>query len=158
MAVLVDDPAQVCWARCSVTVLVSREHGVRCRPAIDRVASQEPGDRAASRCKPLAESAGKTILVAAGERRPPGTPLTPPRAEGRIRVDRLRNLDVGGVIVGLIILGVGLYYFGQKTLGLSIPDLDWDKIWPLFVIALGIGIVFNNWVRANRMSSGPKGS
>ena len=73
-------------------------------------------------------------------------------------MDRLRNLDVGGVIVGLIILGVGLYYFGQKTLGLSIPDLDWDKIWPLFVIALGIGIVFNNWVRANRMSSGPKGS
>jgi hypothetical protein len=73
-------------------------------------------------------------------------------------VDRLRNLDLGGVIFGLIILGVGLYYFGQKTLGLSIPDLEWDRIWPLLVIALGIGIVFNNWARSHRGSSGPKGS
>jgi hypothetical protein len=73
-------------------------------------------------------------------------------------VDRLRNLDLGGVIIGLIILGVGLYYFGQKTLGLSIPDLDWDRIWPLFVIALGIGIVFTNWARGKGANSGPKGS
>jgi hypothetical protein len=73
-------------------------------------------------------------------------------------VDRLRNIDVGGVIIGLIILGVGLYYFGQKTLGLSIPDLEWDRIWPLFVVAAGIGIVLTNWARANKGNSGPKGS
>jgi hypothetical protein len=69
-------------------------------------------------------------------------------------VERLRNLDVGGMIFGLIILGVGVYYLLQKTFGLSIPDLDWDKIWPLFVIALGIGVVFSTWSRR----SGPKSS
>lgn len=73
-------------------------------------------------------------------------------------MDRLRRVDVGGVIIGLVILGVGVYYFGQKTLGLSIPDLDWDRLSPLFVIAIGIGIVFNNWTRAGRHDSGPKAS
>jgi hypothetical protein len=60
-------------------------------------------------------------------------------------VDRWRGLDVGGFLFGLIILGVGVYYFLTNTLGLPIPALDWDKVWPLFVIAFGAGIAANNW-------------
>jgi uncharacterized membrane protein len=63
---------------------------------------------------------------------------------------RLRNLEVGRLIFGLIVLGFGVYYFVQKTLGIPIPNLDWDQIWPLLVIALGAGIAFSAWFRADR--------
>jgi hypothetical protein len=71
-------------------------------------------------------------------------------------VERLRNLDLGGIIFGLVILGVGLYYFLERTLGLSVPDLNWDKIWPLLVIGLGVAILFSAWARKGKDSSGPK--
>lgn len=62
-------------------------------------------------------------------------------------MERLRDVDVARVLVGLIILGVGFYYFLTKTLGIPLPDLDWDRVWPLFIIALGLGIVSTNWYR-----------
>lgn len=68
-------------------------------------------------------------------------------------MERLRGLDVGGILFGLIILGVGVYYFLTNTLGLAMPELDWDRVWPLFIIALGVGIVSSNLVR--RRNSGP---
>lgn len=65
-------------------------------------------------------------------------------------MERLRNLDVGALILGLIILGIGVYYFLQRTLGLSMPDLDWDKVWPLLVIALGVGMLYSAWARMGK--------
>lgn len=69
-------------------------------------------------------------------------------------MERLRNLDVGAIIFGLVVLGVGLYYFLQRTLGLSMPELDWDRVWPLLVIALGVGIVFSAWARNSKGNPG----
>lgn len=69
-------------------------------------------------------------------------------------MERLRNLDVGAIILGLIILGIGVYYFLQRTLGLSMPDLNWDMVWPLLVIALGVGMLFSAWSRMGKGSSG----
>jgi hypothetical protein len=63
-------------------------------------------------------------------------------------VNKGRGLDFGALIFGLIVLGVGIYYFAQKTLGLAIPDLDWDRIWPLIVIGVGVLIVVSNLVRS----------
>jgi hypothetical protein len=68
-------------------------------------------------------------------------------------VEQLRHIDLGGILVGLIIIGVGLYYFAEKTLGIDLPALDWDKIWPLFVIAIGVGIVYSNYARKGPGSS-----
>ncbi len=68
-------------------------------------------------------------------------------------MERLRGLDVGGILIGLIILGVGIYYLLTNTLGLAMPELDWDRVWPLFIIALGVGIVSSNLLR--RRNSGP---
>jgi hypothetical protein len=62
-------------------------------------------------------------------------------------VGRTRGLDVGALIFGLVVLGVGIYYFAQKTLGLAMPELDWDRLWPLVVIAVGIGILVSNLSR-----------
>jgi hypothetical protein len=59
-------------------------------------------------------------------------------------VNKDRGFDLGALIFGLIVLGVGLYYFAQKTLGLAMPDLDWDRIWPLIIIGVGVLIVVSN--------------
>jgi ABC-type antimicrobial peptide transport system permease subunit len=59
-------------------------------------------------------------------------------------VERLRDVDVARVLIGLIIAGVGFYYFLTNTLGLALPQLDWDRVWPLFLIAVGVGIVSTN--------------
>lgn len=58
-----------------------------------------------------------------------------------------RRRDVGGLIFGGILLVVGIYYLFQRTLGLDIPDLEWDQVWPVAVILLGGVILYNNWTR-----------
>lgn len=39
----------------------------------------------------------------------------------------------------------------MNIFGVALPELDWDKIWPLAVIALGIGTLWGTW---SRMSPG----
>lgn len=58
-----------------------------------------------------------------------------------------RRRDAGGLIFGGILLVVGIYYLLQRTMGLDIPDLNWDQIWPVFVILLGGGILYGAWSR-----------
>ncbi len=69
-------------------------------------------------------------------------------------MERLRRLDLGGLLIGLIIIGVGVYYLLVNTFGITLPELDWDKIWPILVMALGVGIVWSAW---NRMGKGGQG-
>jgi hypothetical protein len=78
------------------------------------------------------------------------------RADGRKRDAMRSRLDLGGLIVGLIILAVGCYYVLTKTLGLSLPELEWDRVWPLFVIALGVGIVWSAWNRTTHGGEAPR--
>lgn len=47
-----------------------------------------------------------------------------------------------GLMFGAILVLVGAYYLLTRTLGVDLPQLDWDQIWPLFVIALGAGILW----------------
>ncbi len=58
-----------------------------------------------------------------------------------------RRRDVGGLVFGGILLAVGIYYLLKQTLGLDIPDLNWDQLWPLAVILLGAAILYGNWTR-----------
>jgi hypothetical protein len=58
-----------------------------------------------------------------------------------------RRRDLGGVVFGVILLLVGGYYLLDQTLGLALPELDWDKIWPIIVIAFGAVIVYGAWSR-----------
>jgi len=53
--------------------------------------------------------------------------------------------DFGGLIFGGILLVVGIYYLFQKTLGLNIPDLNWDTLWPVLLVLLGGVVLFENW-------------
>ena len=68
---------------------------------------------------------------------PPEPSIKPPVVEGR---------RYGSIIVGLVILGIGLWYFADRTLGLELPRIEADQLWPLLVIALGVWLV----VRPNR--------
>lgn len=73
-------------------------------------------------------------------------------------MDRLRSIDVGAILIGLIILAVGIYYTLVNVFGLELAELDWDKIWPLAVIALGIGILWGAWSRLGTHGQGPTGA
>jgi cell division protein FtsX len=73
-------------------------------------------------------------------------------------VDRLRRIDIGAILLGLLILGVGIYYVLANTFGLQMAELDWDKIWPLAVVALGIGIIWGAWSRMTPHGHGPTSS
>ncbi len=55
---------------------------------------------------------------------------------------RSTNPEFGALLIGAILLLVGGYYLLTSTFGLDLPELSWDAIWPLFVIALGIGILW----------------
>ena len=73
-------------------------------------------------------------------------------------MDWLRRLDVGAILIGLLILAVGIYYLLVNTFGFQLAELDWDKIWPLAVIALGIGILWGAWSRMGSHGQGPTGA
>ncbi len=73
-------------------------------------------------------------------------------------MERLRRLDLGAILIGLIILGVGVYYTLVNVFGIELAELDWDKVWPLAVIALGIGIMWGAWARMGSHGQGPTSS
>jgi hypothetical protein len=73
-------------------------------------------------------------------------------------VERLRRTDIGAIILGVLILGVGVYYLLINTFGLALPDLNWDMIWPIAVIALGIGILWGAWNKMGTHEQGPTGA
>jgi hypothetical protein len=69
---------------------------------------------------------------------PPPPPIPPEPASRRPIEDGPRY---GSIIVGLIILAVGIWYFADRTLGLALPDLDADQLWPIAVIGVGLWLL-----------------
>jgi hypothetical protein len=52
------------------------------------------------------------------------------------------------IAFGIIVLVVGLWFFATTTLGLDLPRIEWNQVWPLLLIALGAWIVLNSvWRR-----------
>lgn len=60
---------------------------------------------------------------------------------------RRHRSDTGGLVFGLILLVVGGYYLLQETFGMNLPDLDWDRMWPVIVIAIGASVFYGAWTR-----------
>lgn len=63
---------------------------------------------------------------------PPEPSAGPPIAEGP---------RWGSIILGLVILGIGLWYFADRTLGLDLPRLQANQLWPIVVIGLGVWLI-----------------
>jgi uncharacterized membrane protein len=63
-------------------------------------------------------------------------PWFPPRDKDR----RERKSSMVAIVVGLVILAVGVYYFIDRTLGVTMPRIQWGSLWPVVLIVLG-GVV-----------------
>ena len=45
------------------------------------------------------------------------------------------------MVVGVVLLAIGLWYFADQTLGLDLPRLNWRDLWPIALILLGGWII-----------------
>jgi uncharacterized integral membrane protein len=55
-----------------------------------------------------------------------------------------RRIDVGALIFGAVLLLVGGYYLLENTFGIALPQINWDQVWPLLIIALGASVVLRS--------------
>ncbi len=69
-------------------------------------------------------------------------PPPPPAGPGWDQSYRHRHRDGSGrwwsLFGGLVLLGLGLWFFADKTLGIDMPDLRWSQLWPLILIVVGV--------------------
>ena len=52
-----------------------------------------------------------------------------------------RRIDLGALVFGAILLVVGAYYLLANTFGFNMPEINWDQVWPIFLIVLGASVV-----------------
>jgi hypothetical protein len=71
---------------------------------------------------------------------------TPPTPSGTPPVAR-QEWNLAGIVIGLDILCVGVYFLLRETLQVAIPDIG--EFWPVFVIVLGAAFLYGGLRRAN---------
>jgi hypothetical protein len=107
-----------------------------------------PGSTAAGGTAESDAGTGAPFAAPPAAAPPPPEPPTsvaapPPRAER----DRGRTASV---LFGLVILGIGLWFFVEHTLGYQLPRIRWSQIWPVFLIVLGLWVVLGSMRRGSR--------
>ena len=81
---------------------------------------------------------------------PPASPTpspaapTPPPASPSWQPPPADHGGAASLILGIIILAIGAWFFATQTLGLDLPDLDWGQLWPVILIVLGGWIVYSS--------------
>jgi hypothetical protein len=70
-------------------------------------------------------------------------PWFPPKKK-----DEDRGPGSAAIVVGLILIGVGLYFFVDRTLGIDLPDIRWSTLWPVILIVLGAIVLARSVRRA----------
>lgn len=76
-------------------------------------------------------------LADSGWREPP---WFPPR-------DRDRRPSPIAIVIGLVLIAIGLYYFLDRTLGIALPGIQWSSVWPIILIVLGGLILVRSFQR-----------
>lgn len=82
---------------------------------------------------------------------PAAQPATPPPSSWD--APRRQRNDGGRWVAsffGLLLLGIGLWYFAEKTLGLTMPDIHWGQFWPVILIVIGVIVLVNALRRERR--------
>ncbi len=51
------------------------------------------------------------------------------------------------LVIGMVLLAIGLWYFADQTLGLHLPRLSWNDLWPVALIVLGGWIIAGPYLR-----------
>lgn len=97
---------------------------------------------------------------------PPGATGTPAASETQLRADPNRPADSGwrepawfpardrdrrpstaAIVVGLILIAVGVWFFLDRTLGIALPQIQWSSVWPVILIVIGGLILFRSFQR-----------
>ena len=73
---------------------------------------------------------------------PPPPPQPPP--SNAWRPPRSNDTNIASIVVGLVILGIGIWYFLDTTLGLTMPRISWGDLWPIVLIVIGGIILFRS--------------
>ncbi|HEV8489571.1 MAG TPA: DUF5668 domain-containing protein [Candidatus Limnocylindrales bacterium] len=76
------------------------------------------------------------------------TPPLDERSSKRHRDDR--GVDTGAIVLGVILLVIGAWFFLDKTLGIDLPAVDWGDIWPVVLIVVGAVVIFQGMRRRTR--------
>lgn len=64
---------------------------------------------------------------------------------------RERRFDRGGLIFGGLLVLVGGYFLLRESFGIELPDIEWDLVWPIGIILLGVAVI---WGARSRRSPG----
>jgi hypothetical protein len=76
---------------------------------------------------------------------PAPTPNQPsPQPDPTWRPPRARGSNTPSIVIGLILVAIGAWYFLDQTLGLDMPRINWRDFWPVILIVLGGVIVFRS--------------
>jgi hypothetical protein len=68
----------------------------------------------------------------------------PPRDRDRNR-DRPSNL--AAVIFGLALIAIGGWFFLERTLGIPLPRIQWNTVWPIVLIVIGAVVLLRSFER-----------
>jgi hypothetical protein len=80
---------------------------------------------------------------------PPPSPPPPPAA-APIRRDGPDRGRTASILFGLAILGLGLWFFAEHTLGYELPRIRWSQVWPATLIVIGLWVVLGSMRRGSR--------
>jgi hypothetical protein len=47
------------------------------------------------------------------------------------------------LVMGVVVVALGGYFPLRNTFGLAVPDINWDLVWPVVLIAIGLTAVSN---------------
>jgi hypothetical protein len=53
--------------------------------------------------------------------------------------------DWGGIVFAIILVAIGAYFVLRDTLGYTLPDIAWSKLWPLLVVVLDVAVLLRDW-------------
>jgi hypothetical protein len=63
------------------------------------------------------------------------------------RPPREGDSNVAAIVVGLILVGIGGWYFLEQTLGIRMPRISWRDVWPVALIILGVFVIVRSQTR-----------
>ena len=78
-------------------------------------------------------------------------PAAPPAAwSAPHRRDRGDGGRIWTLVVGLFILGLGVWFFLERTLVIDMPTIRWSQFWPVILIVIGAAVLLGALRRERR--------
>ena len=113
-----------------------------------------PADAPAADATPRRRDAPATDAPAPDRPVPPtaigAADLPPPASAAAWTPPKTEEHRWPAVIFGLILVGIGLWFFAEVTLGLDLPTIRWGQLWPLILIVIGVLVLYGSRLGRSR--------